>query len=214
MERSELSASSSKFAWLTAPGEHARPAHDIVVASNYHFVAVPSLGSLVPGWMLLVPRRPMPTLSLMNLEERQSLAALRTDLSGRLGLYGQTVYAFEHGGSSGSLASCGVDQAHLHLVPLEFDLLQAARRHDLSWRPSVSIHELVEADTGGREYLFAERAGVSLMGFPEAPMSQWFRRVIAQACGVEEWDYKRNPNLKQLEATAVELTEPRAIISI
>ena len=211
MNGPDLSASSSKFAWLTAPGAHARPAHDIVVASNDHFVAVPSLGSLLPGWMLLIPRRPMPTLSLMNTEERTALAALRVDLSIRLSAYGKTEYAFEHGGVSGSIVSCGVDQAHLHVVPLSFDLLHAAPRHDLGWRTSVSIYDLTEAETGGREYLFVERAGVSLIGFPETPVSQWFRRLIAQECGVEEWDYKRNPNLAQLAATAADLMAPRPI---
>lgn len=100
----------------------------------------------------------------------------------------------------------------MHLVPLSFDLLLAAHKHDLGWRTSVSIHDLTEADTGGREYLFAERAGVSLIGFPEAPTSQWFRRLIAQECGVEEWDYKSNPNLEQVAATAADLTAPKVII--
>lgn len=212
MGKSDLSASSSKFAWLTAPGLHARPAHDIVVASNDHIVAVPSLGSLVPRWLLLVPRRPMSTLSLLSSEERAALAALRSDLAVQIGALGQTVYAFEHGGVSGSLVSCGVDQAHLHLVPLGFDLLRAARSHNLGWRSSGSICDLTVAETGGREYLFAERDGVSLIGFPAKPTSQWFRRLIAQECGVEEWDYKRNPNLDQLVATAVDLRSSRASI--
>ncbi|WP_352955152.1 HIT domain-containing protein [Mesorhizobium sp. M1322] len=214
MNRSDMEASSSKFAWLTAPGLHARPAHDVVVASNNHFVAVPSLGSLVPGWILLIPRRPMSTLSLMDTEERKALAVLRTELAARLSAYGHTVHAFEHGGASGSLVSCGVDQAHLHLVPLSFDLLHAARRHDLGWRTSVGIRDLTEAETGGKEYLFVERLGVSLIGFPETPTSQWFRRLIAQECGGREWDYKKNPNFEQLEATVAKLTAPRSAISI
>lgn len=211
MDRAELKVSSSKFAWLTRPGVYARPAHDIVVASNDHFVAVPSLGALVPGWLLLIPRRPMPTLSLLNFAERKSLVALRSNVSNRLSSYGSQIYAFEHGGSSGSLVSCGVDQAHLHLVPLEFDLLQIAQAQDLNWRTSIAVHELTEKETVGKEYLFVERSGASLIGFPEAPTSQWFRQLIAQKCGVEEWDYKRNPNLNQLEATAVALTAPKVI---
>ena len=210
---SDRNATSSKFAWLTSPGLHAQPAHDIVVASNRHFIALPSLGSLVAGWVLVVPRRPMPTLSLMNTEERQSLAALREELAGRLVAYGRVVYAFEHGGAAGGLVSCGVDQAHLHLVPLDFDLIDVASRHDLGWRPSSGIHDLSEAETDGQEYLFVENDDVSMIGFPKTPISQWFRQLIALECGVEEWDYKRNPNLERLEATAVELTTSRGIIS-
>lgn len=210
MKRIDQSASSSKFAWLTAPGLSVRPEHDIAVAENEHFVAIPSLGSIVPGWMLLVPRRAITTLSLMNRDERRAFAALRADITDRLGGYGKRVSAFEHGGSAGSLVSCGVDQAHLHLVPLDFDLVEAVRRHDLGWRPCVGIHALSSAETGGREYLYAEHADVALIGFPEAPTSQWFRRLIAQECGVEEWDYRKTPNLAQLRATAAELTRPKA----
>jgi ATP adenylyltransferase len=210
MERADQATSSSKFAWLTAPGRHAQPAHDIVVASNDHFVAVPSLGAIVPGWMLLVPRRPMATLSLMNLAERGSLAALRADIRERLRIYDGMVAAFEHGGASGSLVSCSVDQAHLHLVPLGFDLTQSAIRHDMGWRQTVAIQDLSEEETQGQEYLFAEHAGVSLIGFPKTPTSQWFRRLVAQECGVEEWDYKRIPNHKRLVTTARELTTLRA----
>jgi ATP adenylyltransferase len=205
MERADQGTSSSKFAWLTAPGRHAQPGHDIVVASNDHFVAVPSLGAIVPGWMLLVPRRPITTLSLMNLPERRSLEALRADISQRLRIYDGVVAGFEHGGASGSLVSCSVDQAHLHLVPLGFDLIQAILRHDMGWRQTVGIQDLSEEETHGQEYLFAERAGVSLIGFPKTPTSQWFRRLVAQECGVEEWDYKRIPNHKRLKATAMEL---------
>jgi ATP adenylyltransferase len=210
MERAGQETSSSKFAWLTAPGRYVQPAHDIVVAGNEHFVAVPSLGAIVPGWMLVVPRRPMATLCLMNAVERQSLVTLRADLSERLRIYEGAVAAFEHGGASGSLVSCGVDQAHLHVVPLKFDLTEAALTHDMGWRATVAIQDLSEEETQGQEYLYAEGAGVSLIGFPKTPTSQWFRRLVAQECGVEEWDYKRIPNHKRLAATARELTRSRA----
>lgn len=199
----DLSASSSKFAWLTAPGLRVRPAHDIVVASNDYFVALPSLGSLVPKWLLLVPRRPMSTLSAMTAAERLALDTLRADLTNCLRSSGGRVYAFEHGGAPGGVVSCGVDQAHLHLVPLPFDMLQAARRHDFGWRPSVTIDDLTEVETGGREYLFVECEETSLIGFPQTPVSQWFRRLIAHECGVEEWDYRKNPKLSEVKATAV-----------
>lgn len=206
MKKVDQSASSSKFAWLTAPGSREKPAYDIVVAQNEHFVAMPSLGSIVPGWMLLVPRRPMTTLSLMNSDERQSLEALRTEITERLASYrASAIFAFEHGGHTRSVVSCGVDRAHLHLVPLDFDLIEAARKHDLGWQPCVSVSALSEDVTSGREYLFAESTDAALIGFPKAPTSQWFRRLIAQECGVEEWDYKTAPKLEQIKATAANM---------
>lgn len=205
MQDRDHPTASSKFAWLTTPGRYTRPAHDIVVASNDHFVAMPSLGSLVHGWTLIVPRRAMPTLSLMDAAERKSFSAIKDDLMSRLEVYGMPVYSFEHGGTAGSLVSCGVDQAHLHLVPLPFDLIGTACKHDLGWLPTVASSDLSEVETHGREYLFVEAQGVSKIGFPEVPISQWFRQLIAFECGVEEWDYKANPNFNQLKATAAKL---------
>lgn len=191
--------------WLTAPGTHTQPAHDVVIASNDHFVALPSLGSIVPGWLLIVPRRPMATLSLMNVDERNALKDIRRDLTKRLQIYQRPVYAFEHGGALESVVSCGVDQAHLHLVPLSFNLLDVIRDCDMKWHTVDSVDCLSEVVTLGKEYLFAEDENLSLISFPEVQSSQWFRKVIAKECGEVEWDYKKNPNVPQVMATAQDL---------
>ncbi len=196
---------SSKFAWLTAPGSSPRPVHDIVILENDHFVALPSLGSIVPGWMLIVPRRPMTTLSLMTDEERRAIAEIRAEICFRLQIYGREIFQFEHGGSIGSVVSCGVDQAHLHVVPLKFDLVSAAGQFDFGWEICGGITSLSEKQTRGQEYLFVEHSDYAIVGFPKSPVSQWFRRLIAQNYGVMEWDYKANPNLDRVQQTAREL---------
>jgi hypothetical protein len=151
----------------------------------------------------------------MNPEERLALRTIRSELSTRLSGLAGTLWSFEHGGAFGSMVSCSVDQAHLHLVPLDFDLAQKACEYDMGWSSAVSINELTEADTYGREYLFVERNGFSLVGFPQAPTSQWFRQLIAQECGVMEWDYKKNPNLEQLKETVEMLVRPtRSIVAM
>jgi diadenosine tetraphosphate (Ap4A) HIT family hydrolase len=203
------SITSSKFSWLTEPGQHARPSHDVVVAENADFVALPSLGSLVPLWTIIVPRRPMTTLSSMNDNERASFISLRDALVLSLSPFARCVFEFEHGGSIGSIVSCGVDQAHLHVVPLNFDLMAAAKKAERRWEIAPRIEDLGYGDTSGKEYLFIQSSNSSLILFPEKQTSQWFRRLIANECGTREWDYKVNPELERMRETARILTRSR-----
>ena len=57
----------SKFSWLFLPGSGgARARYDQVVTETANFVVLPSLGSIVPGWLLLIPKFPIARLADME----------------------------------------------------------------------------------------------------------------------------------------------------
>ncbi|WP_353822006.1 HIT domain-containing protein [Mesorhizobium sp.] len=195
---------SEKFRWITAGEYCARPAYDLPLRQTQSFVVLPSLGSLCVGWVLVVPRRPMPNLSHLNHEERSELRGLTVELSLQVSDKGKTPYQFEHGGHIGSAVNCGVEQAHLHIVPLEFDLVGLAKHQpDVNWRV---VDDTLEAAGGfvGSEYLSVSDAkGRGAIGAPVTPQSQWFRRLIAAELHKGElWDYKQFPELPVLRQTA------------
>jgi hypothetical protein len=121
---------------------------------------------------------------------------------------GNRVYCFEHGaGWTGSATGCGVDQAHLHIVPLPFDLLAAAAAREdgvVAWQPMTSdLSPLGQLPKQG-EYvaLWSATECRPMIGHVRRPISQWIRRVIAEELGIaDEWDYRNHPQADKVRQT-------------
>jgi hypothetical protein len=147
-------------------------------------------------------------LSLRDLTgaERTELIDLQDSLAGDLRVFEPRIFAFEHGSDHrGSVLGCGVDQAHLHLVPLPFDLVEMARAEcddEVEWQ-SVCGMPLMSLPHEG-EYVAVWQAGTEggAIGFVKKPVSQWMRRLIARQLGIgEEWNYRTNLQTKKIRRT-------------
>jgi ATP adenylyltransferase len=169
--------------------------------------AVPSFGAMVPGWMLIVPRTHV--YSLAELDDREwagfstFLAAVRSKVEA---VFGQTVI-FEHGSAgAGRKAGCGVEHAHLHIVPLAVDLRAVIRGvretvGDYQWqatnaRPSVPV---------GMDYIYVEDATGSWITFAEALPSQVVRQALASRLGLTKWDWKDDHRTSVMSETLARL---------
>jgi hypothetical protein len=144
--------------------------------------------------MLVIPKRKISNLSLLTIEEREELAGLRAQVTRSISTGGSKIFEFEHGDFVGGPHGCGVDQAHLHLVPLSFDLISAARHTE----PSLYWHaQNGPPDWTGNcnPYLYVGLPNKhGYIAYPEQPQSQWFRKLIAAESGQRHlWDYKQFP---------------------
>jgi diadenosine tetraphosphate (Ap4A) HIT family hydrolase len=220
-EQKKRMIQSSRFAWIT-DDSLARPEAewDREILRTERFVALPSVGALVPGWTLVVPRRPLRNLSDASFEERTELGEIANTIAHALQRAGEQVFCFEHGSRyAGSLTGCGVDQAHLHIVPLTFDLIQAALRHDdgaIIWhQPKISTAPLDTLPQQG-EYvaLWRNADHLTLIGKVRFPISQWVRRVIADELGIgSEWNYRTHPQSLNVRSTLAILAELRTAVA-
>jgi ATP adenylyltransferase len=198
----------TRFAWVI---DEASPRSDEVwdqeILRTDRFVAVPSAGSLVAGWTLVVPRRPMLNLAQADATERDELEAIITKIAGQLSATGDVIFCFEHGsGWRGSATGCGVDQAHLHIVPLPFDLLEAAaeRRDDaIDWQPArEGVSPLAALPAAGEYVALWSATQQPMVGNVRRPISQWIRRVIAEKLGIgAEWNYRSHPQTDRVRQT-------------
>lgn len=204
----DLGRALSRFHWVTS-GE-ARgplPVFDEPVAANSDAVVVPSLGSIVPGWTLLVPRRQATNFAIIDETARHALCGLRRYVEARLrAAFPGTVYEFEHGPARhGGTLGCGVDQAHLHIVPLSLNLVEKVRSI-----PGAVIDIPSDVSDGwtlapnGVDYLFVRntetKAGVIVL--PSTLRSQAIRRIIADGVGLSEtWDYRETGGLQHAMQT-------------
>jgi len=180
------------------------------------FVALPTVGALLEGWLLVVPR--IQTLSFANLSISQfaGLEAFLADIIPTIQSSYGPVSVFEHGPAKlASCVGCGVDYAHLHIVPAPCDLLAGARQvaPDINWTKARSITELRRYSGREEGYWFIQQTyglndchvGTCANG---KPVSQLFRRVIANHLGKPlAFDWKNASGESMIASTVEKLTK-------
>lgn len=198
----------SRFDWVMSGKDRGPlPVFDEPLLASSDGVVIPSVGSMVPGWTLLIPRHPSPNFASLGTRRRKALADLRREVLARLhAAFVEPIYEFEHGPAiSGGALGCGADQAHLHIVPLPFNLVDAIR---------TIPGKLFEFDEtapdpwcrvpNATDYILVRNAstGRGAIVLPEVAQSQIVRRIIASRIGrMNEWDYKLAIGARQAAQT-------------
>lgn len=208
----------TRFAWIMDDSmPRSEALWDQEILRTERFVALPSAGALVAGWTLIVPRRPMLNLSQTDALEREELNGIAALIANRLSKTDLEVYFFEHGSRVvGSLTGCGVDQAHLHIVPLPFDLIAAITKRAESgivWRDAEDTAYPLDALPTEGEYvaLWSRSVRRPVIGAVTKPVSQWVRRIIADELGIgAEWNYRNHPQPNRVRETLALLTTAAA----
>ena len=153
---------------------------------SHNYVVLPSLGALVEGWLLIVPKSHFICVGAISQKLVEELHQLKTTLAQLLTpIYGPLV-AFEHGPNRTSCdIGCGVDHAHLHLVPYTYNLKEAVGRflpENTEWTLAGPT-DCANAFTNNEDYLYFEqplgfgrhRARVRIQK-PALPKSDSFQR--------------------------------------
>lgn len=195
---------------------HRTPFHDIyasilpsrIVADCQHFVAFPTLGQLVAGSLLVIPKQHVETFAQLTNELRTEALDLIKQLERRLQRYGH-IFLFEHGAESACGGGCGIYHAHLHLVPLP----NPTRQDELVDFPVQRASNLLEAWTKVEdqlEYLIFRDGfgtvgyclpGGSKLGFG----SQYCRRRITEYFNLERpWDWRAYDSVEPFLLDTVE----------
>jgi diadenosine tetraphosphate (Ap4A) HIT family hydrolase len=155
-----------------------------------NFAVIPSLGSIVQGWLMLVPKAHVVCAGELSDALANEMRCLTGEISALVSSSFGEVCVFEHGPSTSRKSTgCGVDHAHLHIVPVDFDLAAAALR----FMPNNSMwvagdwHDCRNAYLQGLDYLYIEQPiGCGRIATHAEFASQVFRKAIAQHTGIPE----------------------------
>ena len=180
----------SRFADVLQNGSEPRAIWDTSILETDEFVVVPTLGSIVPNWLLLLPR-----MSAINYREHERRCATRAidHLRSVVAEFGESDFTwFEHGAAEpASATGCGVDYAHIHLLldaPFSYEAIasHSILKSNVEWRPSQfeAAYSNIRQDSdyyvlGNAESCIVHDSGVSLG-------SQFFRKSVADLDGVPE----------------------------
>ncbi|MGA2086413.1 MAG: hypothetical protein ABSG60_12945 [Terracidiphilus sp.] len=171
-----------------------------------NFAVLPSLGALVEGWLLIVPKKHFISVGALPGALWSEFSALKSDvvhLSEEL--YGP-VCVFEHGPSAEKhQVGCGVDHAHLHVVPTALDLTSSVAPFlpiGARWT-DANLRNCRDAYERGKDYLYLEdQARRGQMVVHQRLGSQLFRRAIALEIGFDqEFNWREHPQFSNVRST-------------
>lgn len=178
------------------------------ILESENFIVIPSVGSLVEGWMLIIPKKFALNFTNVPSYHLNELSALISECANLLkSVYPESeIVLFEHGPIKPcTKIGCTVDYAHLHIVPLNFNLCEAVKKVDnhVVWKEINGVDSILGNKlVGANEYWYMSRLnGQAFIANNLPSVSQFFRRVIAKEIGLpEEFNWREHPNSEALNS--------------
>jgi ATP adenylyltransferase len=178
------------------------------ILESENFLVIPSLGSLVEGWLLIVPKKfylnfsQLPSFVFSELETLISQLSLRF-----LPFFNADQFViFEHGPTlENSVAGCGVDYAHLHWIPTNFDMLEGAKvflNLSYDWQVIPALNSINDFNVNSKDYLYLrDQKGNHFLTCQTNIPSQTFRKVMAHYLNApDSYDWKLNERIENIES--------------
>jgi ATP adenylyltransferase len=185
-----------------------RAAYDQVLLEMHDCVVAPTLGSIVPNWLLIVPRRHTVSFRKWQTVTCINPARLVSEILAELKVEANRAIWFEHGPcAEGSLVGCGVDHAHLHLLidaPFSFKQFAASAAENacVEWRRASSLVAYASISPGSSYLIAGSLDEVAIAEDVASVGSQFFRRIVAQLAGKpRQWNYKSYEHLENVRRT-------------
>ena len=185
---------------------------DTIIEETQNFIVMPSLGSLVEGWLLITPKNHVLNSTQLNVNERLELNDLITKYSNAsVNLFEKSVTVFEHGAVyQDSIIGCGIDHAHVHIVPINFDMEAEVKNSESTFfelSDNINIIDFYNnySEKDNKPYwIFSVNNGPVQFTNTMKHTSQFFRKVIAKAIdSPESYDYKKSTSNKNVISTLI-----------
>lgn len=197
-----------RFANLLSENLEERAAHDTIIAERHGCILAPTLGSIVPNWLLLIPRDRSSNFANWLSVHECSISELVTDTLHAANLGDRKLIWFEHGAvGTGAAIGCGVDHAHIHILfdqpfTLKNLLAKSSSEHEVSWKRKDRFdcyNEIADAEP----YLALGNSTESFFVQPANNIpSQFLRRCVASIVGApHKWDYRAYPFASNIAQT-------------
>ena len=177
-----------------------------IIAQSRRLLAIPTLGQLVFGHILLCTRK-----HYRSFGNAVAGGVAPAEIDGAVGaitrwvssITRSSVIAFEHGAVSGGCnAGACADHAHLHLLPFDRDLLPRLLQAGLDLTKISSYSDLAKwAEAGVSYLLYSDQTGtIWACDSPERLPQRFFRSVVADALGEPyRSDWRAFPELERIQ---------------
>lgn len=179
-----------------------------VILETNAFIVVPSLGQIVEGYCLVVAKSNVINLSEMENQEIEELKRVINLISVAIAKAYSAPLIFEHGAiARKNEIGCGVDRAHLHLVPnYNFhDVVKIMdKQYSRVYECNTQQNWLDYKKKALRPYMvISDNCGSTVeYSYGEYRESQCIRRILAMLSDKNvEWDWKKYNNEPSIQLT-------------
>lgn len=172
-----------------------------ILAETNNWYAIPTIGSFVPGYLLLVCKQHELSMATLSLNLRDEMFVLKERMEERISqVMGCRCLMFEHGTTdSNYIGVNSVNHVHIHLVPsidsvwvhlskenslFDFEVFDDYSNLFMKWEESPPKTYLLFQDADKKIYYSSD-----VVDMP----SQLFRRCLASIWGLSEWDWRKYP---------------------
>jgi diadenosine tetraphosphate (Ap4A) HIT family hydrolase len=164
-----------------------------ILHENDDFIVLPSVSPIVTGHLLIFPKRHINNLSQLNDYELNRLFILTNKLYQFFLKKRGEIFIFEHGVANETSTACGINHAHLHLMPLLRENIQNIEQklqNQFNLSPLLSFERLRHETSLGNQYIFIsqdfESYSFAIKGEFE---SQTLRKIISNELNFIDWNW-------------------------
>lgn len=194
---------------------------DHVLFEAHGCVVAPTLGSIIPNWLLILPRRHAVSFRDWRTDTNIDPIRLVDEALAAFDIEADQAIWFEHGPAApDSVVGCGVDHAHLHVLinaPFSFDTFAAwsMARSPVDWYSCPAAGAYAGLAASGSYLLAGSNGDAMAAGHVEIVGSQFFRRVIAELVGrPNQWNYKTHAHMENVRRTVTTFTQKALAIQL
>jgi diadenosine tetraphosphate (Ap4A) HIT family hydrolase len=169
------------------------------------FVVVPSVSPLREGHLLIFSRTHRKNMAAVNVGDRAELMSLLETVVSQCDSAHRAAFIFEHGVVADGQTACGIDHAHLHVIPLSDPEREALCTRLVSVGPTLAVGTISDLLFGSSHecpYLVYghDRNSMTLVD-ATAMHSQHVRRLIGGILHIPEWDWRAYTGVREFQST-------------
>lgn len=166
-----------------------------------NFCVYPSVGSLVVGHLLIVPKKHYTALSLASPDELKELSDIISDikiLQGSMFGHNTDIFMFEHGilDIDKSMMNC-VDHAHMHVLPISINLSTLP----FSKSSELTLVDLAYQEIDYPDYIFYGTLECSFLSVDRDKHPQYLRKLLHEQLSLGgHWNWRTDPKIENIKA--------------
>jgi diadenosine tetraphosphate (Ap4A) HIT family hydrolase len=167
-----------------------------IIFEDEIFVILPTVSPLVKNHLLVLPKGHLNTMKQLSGHEKDILFTLVKKILMPLDC---DYFIFEHGAFPGNGNTCGVDHAHLHVLPLQKEISNKAIKRLLEQflvENTMPFNEILDNNIEAPYLLFANDVEHVYCAVNSEFPSQTIRKILGDILNIANPDWKEYTNPK------------------